>query len=159
MNTINTKLFSSLILVFVLTIVPLPDGVNALRPAWVLVFILYIQCCLPEYFRITWVFLLGLCLDVLCGSAMGFHSLALLATAWIASGRGRGFEYYSIAQQMSVIVLFCLVYQFFIYLLDAYFGIAGDIKYVFGSSFLSVLVWPWLRFFISPHKVAVLKNR
>ncbi|MDF1757093.1 MAG: rod shape-determining protein MreD [Legionellaceae bacterium] len=159
MNPLNTRLLLSLIAVLVLTILPLPSSISMLRPSWVLLLVLYIQCCLPKYFRVTWVLLLGLCLDALSSTVMGLHSFTLLLTTWIATGRSRGFIFYSTLQQMSVILLFCLLYQFIIYLIDAALGLTSNVFYVIGSSFLSVLIWPWLRFIFSSPMVVELKDR
>jgi rod shape-determining protein MreD len=149
MITLNMKLVLTLILFLVLTIIPLPSYISLLRPTWILLLVLYVECCLPAYFRVVWVLLLGLCLDVLCSTVMGEHAFALILTTWVATSRSSGFKFYSIVQQMVVILLFCLLYQFIIYLVDAFLGLTGNILYVVLSSFSSVLIWPWLRFLFS----------
>lgn len=145
MITLNARLFLTLVAALVLTILPLPETLSVIRPAWVLLVVLYVQCCLPAYFRITWVFLLGLCLDVLCSTVMGEHAFAMLLTTWLVTHRTRRFGFFSIIQQMSIIVLFCLFYQFVIYLIDAFFGYTSNILNVLGVAFMSMLFWPWLR--------------
>lgn len=159
MSTLNTRLIFTLLSFLILTILPLPTSLNMFRPDWILLFILYVQCCLPDYFRIGFVFLLGLCLDVLCSTAMGLHAVALLLTTWVATSRSRGFGFYSTLQQMSVVALFCLLYQFIIYLIDAFLGLTGSLLHVIGSSFLGVLIWPWLRFLFSSSPVVEYTNR
>jgi len=145
MITLNARLFLTLTASLVLTIIPLPATLSEVRPAWVLLVVLYVQCCLPTYFRITWVFLLGLCLDVLSSAVMGEHAFALLLTTWLATGRQRRFGFLSTLQQMSVIGLFCLFYEFVIYCIDAFFGYTNHLFSVLGVACMSMLFWPWLR--------------
>lgn len=155
MITLNTKLVLTLLMIFVLTILPLPYSINVLRPAWILLLVLYVQCCLPMYFRVSLVFLLGLILDVLSASIMGQHAFALVLASWLANVRSSSFAHYSILQQMSIVLLFCLVYQLSIYIIDAFLGISSNIFYSIATAFTSVLVWPWLRLLFSSPLMAL----
>ena len=147
--TLNIRLFFVLIIVFVLTILPLPEVMAGFRPPWVLLFVLYIQFFLPNYFNITLLFLLGLCLDVLLSTMMGEHTFALLLTTWFASGTGRRFNFFSMLKQMMLVSLFCLVYQFIIFLIDAFLGYHNEPWMVVGTALLSLLLWPWVRWILA----------
>ena len=144
MLTLNLRLFFALFIAFVLTIVPLPEIMTGLRPAWVLMLVLYIQFFLPDYFNITLLFFLGLCLDVLLSTVIGEHAFALVLTTWFASGKARRFNFFSIIQQMALIALFCLVYQLNIYLIEAFVGYNPDLLMVVGPTLFSTLLWPWV---------------
>lgn len=149
MITLNARLILTMIAVFVLTIIPLPVFIAAARPAWVLLFVLYVQCYLPRYFRVTWVFLFGLCLDVLSSTLMGEHAFVLLLTTWIMMHFTRRFNFFSTMQQMLLILLFCLFYQFVIFLMDAYLGYPQNMLYVAVSALTTTLVWPWLKLLLT----------
>lgn len=151
MITLNARLLLALMMGLMLTIIPLPETVNAIRPAWIFLLVLYVQCCLPAYFRIGLVFLLGLCLDVICSTIMGEHAFALLLISWLISGRMRRFNFYSTIHQMSMIVLLCFFYQSVIYLIDAFLGYTNNILNVFGVALTSTLFWPGLRLLFSPN--------
>jgi rod shape-determining protein MreD len=159
MMSINIKLLLTLIVCLILTIIPIKETFHFLRPAFILMLVLYVQCCLPSYFRVMWVFVLGLCLDAFSATVMGEHAFALILTTWIATNVQRSFEHFSMLQQMLIILLFCMVYQFTIYTVDAFFGVTTNLFFVFVSSFVSMLIWPWLRFLLNSNEVFEFNNR
>ena len=140
--TLNIRLFFALFIVFVLTILPLPEMAMGLRPPWVLMFVLYIQFFLPNYFNITLLFFLGLCLDVLLSTVIGEHAFALLLTTLFAAGKARRFNFFSVIQQMMMVALFCLLYQLIIFLIDAFLGYNNGPWLVVGTALLGMLFWP-----------------
>lgn len=143
--TINIRLLIALFIAFVLTILPLPDMIMGLRPPWVLMFVLYIQFFLPNYFNITLIFFLGLCLDVLLSTVIGEHAFALLLTTCFAVGKARRFNFFSMVQQMFLVALFCLFYQLIIFLIDAFLGYNNGPWMAVGTALLSMMFWPWVR--------------
>lgn len=146
---LNMKLLLTVFVALVLTVLPLPSSLMLYRPALILMLVLYIQCCMPAYFRVTWVFLLGIYLDVLCATSIGQHSLALIVTTWIATTRSSNFSYFSTLQQMSVVLLFSFLYHLIIYLTEIFFGVNASIIPAISSAFISVLFWPCLRLLFS----------
>lgn len=145
MNKLNVRLFFALFVTLVLTIAPLPELLVGFRPPWLLMFVLYIQFFLPNYFNITVLFILGLCLDALLSTVIGEHAFALLLTTWFAAGKSRRFYFYSMGQQMLLIGKFCLIYQLVIFLIDASLGYHNHLIMVFGTAILSMFFWPWIR--------------
>ncbi len=140
-----SKFFLVALGALVLNILPLPSVIEMYRPNFILLLVLYIQCCMPIYFRITWVFLLGIFLDVLSVSIIGQHSLALIVTCWAATTRPNNFKYYSMLQQMSVIFLYCLLYYLIILFTDLFFAINVNVYKSISLAFFSVVFWPILR--------------
>lgn len=145
MTTLTLRLFLLLFIALVLTIIPLPDMIVGFRPPWILLFVLYIQFFLPNYFNISWLFFLGLCLDVLLSTVIGEHAFALVLLTWFATGKSRRFVFFSMSQQMMLVGFFCLVYQLIIFLIDAFLGYNNGLARVAGTAFISMLFWPWLR--------------
>jgi len=139
-----TKLCLFLILALVLTIMPLPELMAKYRPNFVLLIILYMQCFIPIYFRITWVFILGILLDVLTSGMIGQHPIAFVIASWAATTKPSNFRYYSILQQMIFIFLYCALYQLLISLVDLFFGINVNFLGSFCIVLLTVAFWPIL---------------
>lgn len=135
----------AVLLSLIFTIIPLPVALVDFRPAWVLLLVLYVQFFLPQYFRVTWVFLLGLCLDVLLSSVMGEHALALLIVTFAATRKVRRFYFFSMLQQMFIILIFCIMYQLVIYLIDAFLGYEVGIRSIICTALISMFFWPWIR--------------
>lgn len=147
--TLNVRLLFTLIMVFVLSILPMPEIISGFRPPWVLMFILYIQFFLPNYFSIPLIFLLGLCLDVLLSMLIGEHAFAFLITTWLASWTARRFNFFSMLKQMVLVALFCFIFKLIIFLIDAFLGYHYGLWMVIGTSFLTLLLWPWVRWLLS----------
>ncbi len=145
MITTNARLLLTVLMAFVLTILPLPDMLSGFRPQWILLIVLYIQFFLPNYFSVTFIFFLGLCLDVLLSTILGEHAFALLLTSWFAVGRTRRFIFFSTLQQMALIAIFGLIYQGVLYLMDASLGHSAGITVVPQRALLSMLLWPWIK--------------
>lgn len=125
----------------ILSILPLPTQLNAIRPAWVLLCLLYLQTYLPAYFHVLMALFLGLCLDALLSTPMGEHAFALIVTTWFMVGRTRRFMFFSIMQQMLVIGLACGCYQLILCIVDASFGHISSIVTVFSVAATSMLCW------------------
>lgn len=140
------KLLLTITATLMVTIVPLPNSLALYRPDILLVLVLYIQCCMPVYFHLTWVFLLGIYLDVLCATTIGQHSLALIITTWAAAMRSDNFRYFSTLQQMSIVLLFILLHHFITCLIEIFLGLNAYLMPMFGPAFISLLFWPCLKF-------------
>jgi rod shape-determining protein MreD len=139
------RLFLSLILFLILTIIPLPNVMMGIRPPWVLMLILYIEIYVPNYFSVILTLFVGICVDVLLSTAIGEHSFALLLTAWIASGKLRQFRFYSIIQQMLLIAVLSFMYQLDVFLIDGLLGYNYSIWIPCMTALSALIVWPWMR--------------
>ena len=145
MRSLNARFLLAVLLVLTMTIIPLPDVIAVFRPAWGMLFVLYVQFYLPRYFRVTWVFILGLSMDVLLASVFGEHAFALLIASCLAASKARRFNFFSVAQQMILIALFCMVYQLTIVLIDSSMGYNNKILFAIGTVFLTMIIWPWVK--------------
>ena len=138
------RVIIALLLVLILSIIPLPAVINAVRPPWVLLLILYIQFFVPEIFSVLGVWLLGLCLDGLYVSTLGEHAFALLFITWFAARKKRRFLFYSILQQMLFIGLCVLLYSSLLALFDASMGYNTSLWMILITALLGLSIWPWL---------------
>ncbi len=125
----------------ILTILPLPAQISGIRPAWVLLCLLYLQTYLPKYFNVWIVLFLGLCLDALLSTPMGEHAFALLVTTWLMVGKTHRFMFFSIVQQMLVVGLASGCYQLILFIVDASFGHMTAVSIVLGVALSSMIFW------------------
>lgn len=135
------RILGSMLIANVLSILPLPELLSDMRPAWVLLSILFLQTYLPRYFSVWLILFLGLCLDALLATSMGEHAFALLITSWLLVGRASRFKFFSTMQQMLLIALASGCYQLILFIVDASFGHMTAISTIFGVSMTSMLVW------------------
>ncbi len=145
MNDLRLKLLIAFIAALVLSILPMPQLLSAFRPPWVLLLVLYIEYFIPGKFHISTLLLVGLVLDVLLSTVIGEHSFALLLVTWIASTRSRRFQFFSMMQQITLIGLFCFIYQTIISGTDALLAFNYSVLMPIASSLLSMFIWPWIR--------------
>jgi len=139
------RYFLIMIIALILTILPLPVALAIFRPAWVLLVILYIELFNTEEFRLSLLFFIGLILDALLATVIGEHTFALIFVSFLVLGKVRRFHLYSLSQQTLFIGLYCGLYQFIIYLIDAFLGYNSSLSQVLLSSLTSMLLWPWLQ--------------
>ena len=137
----------AMILVLALSILPLPVFLNDIRPPWILLLILYLQCYLERSFHLFYIIFMGLALDALLMTTLGQHALILTLVAWMAHRNVRYFRLYSIGQQMAWIGFFCFSYQGISMVIDVFLGNATAFSFwpITGGTITGLLFWPWVR--------------
>ena len=75
------KIIFSLLLAMMLAIFPLPGWLNLLRPLWVVMVLMYLVLLMPQHMSVGWAWIIGLLLDVLTGTVLGEHAIALVIIA------------------------------------------------------------------------------
>lgn len=138
---VATAIFISLIL----TIMPLGFLPNGCKPGYLLLVVLYIQFYLPQYFSLVLIYFLSFLLDVLLATVIGEHALALFLTTWLVANRTRRFVFFPISQQLLTIFLLCSIYQFSLFIVDAFLG--NDFKFLNLTINIvcTTLLWPLLK--------------
>ncbi|MCP0912927.1 MULTISPECIES: rod shape-determining protein MreD [Legionella] len=142
---VTARFLLSLLLTLILTILPMPEFLMGIRPAWVLLLVLYAQFLMSGHMNVLFLLIIGLCLDVLLSTVIGEHAFALLITCWLAAKKGRRFNFFPLGQQMVFIALFCLTYQAVLLLLDAFLGNHYNPIVALSSALLGTVLWPWIR--------------
>lgn len=87
-----------------LTMVPLPEAIEPLRPDWVALVVLYWAIAVPERFGLVFAWTAGLLLDVSTGTLLGQHALALVLVVAVALRLHQRLRLFPPAQQTLVIV-------------------------------------------------------
>ena len=113
---------ASLIGGLILTIVPLPDAINAWRPAWLAMLVLYWTLHRPERFGLLGAWVVGIAMDTLTGTLLGQHALALMFIAFINLKLHLRIRVFPKGQQALAILMLILVYEFLLFWVD---GVAG----------------------------------
>lgn len=108
-----TLLFS-----LVLQIMPMPDAVDAFRPDWVLITVLYWCMALPHRFNIGSAWLAGLMLDVLLGGTLGIYAGAMALVAYLTVQNFQKIRNFSTWQQSLIVAGFSFLFHLVIYWLE-----------------------------------------
>jgi len=143
---------------YVLTLLYLPPALDALRPYWVALVLIY--WCLEAQDRVNLgkAFVIGLVLDLLTGSLLGLHALSLVILVYLVSRFRARLKFFPPWQQ--ALSVFALLLNDRIILLwiislrgDPLPSLAFWLAPVVGT-----LLWPWL-FLLLDWVRAVLRQR
>lgn len=127
----------------VLALVPLPGMAAALRPAWVPLFVLCWLIVSPRYCGLWFAWLAGLMLDLLYGSLLGQHALAMFCMVLAAGSQSRFIVRACWWQECCVVLLSTGLYELVVLCVDAASGRwSGVSAATFLAPVSSALVWP-----------------
>ena len=134
----------AMLVAFMLTIMPLPEGIQEFRPDWVTLVLIYWAMALPSRTGVTVAFLAGLMLDVTHGAILGQHALGLTVVIYIVHLQHQRMRVASLIQQAIVIFFLLLLKQLIVLWVSGIVGRAPDTWLYFMPSLVGALLWPWL---------------
>ena len=128
----------------VFSIMPLPIELNAWRPDWLALVLIYWTMALPHKVNIGVAWTMGFILDILLGSVLGVHAFAMALIIFISASNFQKLRNFSIWQQSAIIFVFLVLYHFIIFWANRFL-----IQVDFSSSYLypaitSSFFWLWL---------------
>jgi rod shape-determining protein MreD len=126
----------------VLTILPLPPGLDIVRPAFLVLTVLYWSIAVPRAGGIGLGFFSGLVLDVFQGPVLGEHALALALVAYIAVREHQRIRSKPIFQQSLIVFAVLALYEFCLFALDGTTGHPASNWARWLHTVTGALVWP-----------------
>lgn len=134
----------SFLVAIVLTLLPMPDWTIWMRPAWVLMILIYWSMLKPYRVNVGIAWFTGLILDVLNGTLLGEHALALTVVTYLVVRMHTQLRMYPLLQQGLWIFLFVMIYQFILFCIQGFLGELPRSWLYWSSSVTSMLLWPWV---------------
>ena len=134
----------TLIAALMLAMLPMPHWASWLRPAWVLMVLIYWAMTMPMYVGVIAAWLTGLVVDLLNGTLLGEHALAYTVVIYLVTRIYIRLNMYPLLQQGFCIFFFVLLYQFVLYCVQGFIGELPGNHLYWLSSVTSMLLWPWL---------------
>lgn len=126
----------------ILTIMPLPEWGEMLRPQWMAMTLIYWCIALPDRVGVLIGWLAGLVLDVASGALLGQNALAFGLVAFLAIKLHLRIRVYPLWQQaMSVMVLIALAQMLTLWIRGA-IGHSTPTWAYWWPSLTSMLLWP-----------------
>ena len=110
MNRSTTTIFISLLIGFLLTVIPIFEPFHDFYPIWIIPILLYWLSAEPAAVGLWAAWLSGLVLDVLFNSLFAAHALALLIVVAFFGKIAKRFSFFSGLQQTLIVFLFTLIY-------------------------------------------------
>lgn len=134
----------TLLIALMASIMPMPLSVDAFRPDWVLIVLMYWCMALPGRVNIVTAWIMGFILDVLLGSVLGVHAAAMAISIYIVVGNHQKIRNFSIWQQALIIGVLAALYHLVVFWLQRFL-----IDVVFLPNYLypvitTIVLWPWL---------------
>jgi rod shape-determining protein MreD len=123
-------------------IIPLPVNLETARPEWVALVLIYWCMAIPERIGVGYGWIVGLLLDVLKGSLLGQHALALAVVAYITLKLYRRMRVFPLWQQSMVILFMLILHQLLILWFDGIVGNPEKNWLYWLASLTGMLLWP-----------------
>jgi len=145
--TVNKSLrigLITMIVAFMLAIMPLPDWAVELRPEWVTLVLIYWAMTAPSKIGITAAWFTGLLLDVSYGTLMGQHAIGMVLVIYVIHLQHQRLLMASLLQQAIVIFALLFIKQLLILWVDGMIGRAPDSWLYFMPTITSTILWPWI---------------
>lgn len=143
MRAVNYPLFLVTVLVALVASTALfPASLTQWRPEWLAMLVVYWVLRAPQRFGILTAWSLGLLLDVLQGSLLGIHAMALSLLAALVLTAHQRLQMYPLPQQCLVVFLFIGLAQMLVHFVHQMLGIPrGGFDYLY-PALTSALAWP-----------------
>lgn len=134
----------SVLIALVLSIMPLPLGVKSLRPDWLALVLMYWTIALPHRVNIGTAWVCGFLLDILLGTVLGVHALALALIVFITASNFQKFRNFSLWQQAMLVGIFLVLYHIVVFWLNRFLiGVPFSGEYLY-PALTSAAFWLWV---------------
>lgn len=146
----KNAIFQLLILVFlfvvalVLEIIPWPAGFQGLRPAWIVLVLIYWVLALPNKVSVGFAFLVGLFWDVILGSILGVHALVLSVALYFIAKYHLILRNLSLWLQGILVMLYISLIRFAIFCIEFLLHSAEFNTQELLGAVISGILWPWV---------------
>ena len=136
------RLLLTALVALVLTVLPLPPWLDVLRPAFLVLAVLYWSVNAPRTGGIAFGFFAGLMLDVFQGPVLGEHALALAIVTYIAVREHQRIRSKPAIQQSLFVLMALVVYEVVLFMIDGWTGqpVVSPLRWV--HTLTGALIWP-----------------
>jgi rod shape-determining protein MreD len=126
----------------ILTVLPLPEWLAIVRPAFLVLTVLYWSIAAPRAGGLTLGFASGLTLDVFRGAVLGQHALALTTITYVAVREHQRIRSKPAFQQSLIVLPLLGVYEFIVFAIDGWSGhpVGNLFRWIHVAT--GALVWP-----------------
>ncbi|WDE04488.1 rod shape-determining protein MreD [Thalassomonas viridans] len=133
----------SLLIALMATIMPMPLSLDAFRPDWVLVVLLYWCLALPNRVNVITAWVMGFLLDVLLGSVLGVHAAAMALSVYIIAVNFQKIRNFSVWQQALIVGVSAALYHLLVFWLQRFLTDIVFLPSYLYPVFTTIVLWPW----------------
>lgn len=141
-NAHRIPVIITLIIALMLSVLPLPDWLQAFRPDWLALTLIYWAMTLPRTWSVGSAWLVGIVLDVAQGTLLGQHALALSIVVFITVRMHLLMRVFPMSQLTATVFSLLALYQFILFWVNGVVGIpVASIQY-WAPVISGALLWP-----------------
>ena len=134
----------TLLVAIMASIMPLPLSVDAFRPDWVLIVLVYWCMALPGRVNIITAWVMGFLLDVLLGSVLGVHAAAMAVSVFIVAENFQKIRNFSIWQQALIMGVLAALYHLVVFWLQRFLIDVSFLTSYLYPVITTIVLWPWV---------------
>src|SRR5580658_3295005 len=135
-------LLLTVVVALVLSVLPLPSWLAAVRPAFLVLTVMYWSIAAPRAGGIGLGFFCGLALDVFRGAVLGQNALALTAITYVAVREHQKIRLKPAFQQALIILGALVAYEFILFAIDGWTGHPNTSALRWIHTVTGALIWP-----------------
>ena len=136
------RVLLTVVVALVLSVLPLPPWLSAVRPAFLVITVLYWSITAPRVGGIGLGFFCGLALDVFRGAVLGQNALALTAITYVAVREHQKIRLKPSFQQALIMLGALVAYEFILFAIDGWTGHPNTSALRWIHTVTGALIWP-----------------
>jgi len=141
-NSRRIPVIITLVIALMLSVVPLPDWLQAFRPDWLALALIYWAMMLPRTWSVGSAWIAGLFLDVAQGTLLGQHALALSIVVFITVRMHLLMRVFPMSQLTATVFSLLALYQFILFWVNGVVGIPVASIHYWAPVISGALLWP-----------------
>jgi rod shape-determining protein MreD len=149
----------TIIVAFLLTMMPLSDTASQFRPDWVALMVIFWAMSLPRSYSVGAAWIIGLFVDVTQGTLLGQHALALCAITFITVKFHLLMRVFPLLQLSATIFALLALYQFLLFWINGVAGVNAATVSYWGPVLTGTIVWPVVYTFLTGVRYRVQLGR
>lgn len=148
-NSRRLPVLITLVVGLMLTIVPLPGAIEAFRPNWLALLLIFWAMQLPRTWSVGTAWIVGIVLDVSYGTLLGQHALALCLVVFATVRIHLLMRVFPLLQLSATVLALLALYQFILYWVNGVAGVSAPPVTYWAPVITGTLIWPFFHTFLS----------
>ena len=132
----------SIIVALMLTIEPMPQWAVAFRPDWVALTLIYWAMNLPRTWGVGLAWLIGIVLDVMQGTLLAQHALALSFVVYLTVKFHLQLRVFPMSQMAATVFALLAIYRFILFWINGIAGVSAPAVTYWGPVITGAVFWP-----------------
>ncbi len=139
----------TLLVGLMLSIMPLPDVVEAFRPDWLALLLIFWAMQLPRSWSVGTAWVIGIVLDVAYGTLLGQHAVAMCVIIFVTVRFHLLMRVFPLSQLTLTVFALISLYQFILFWINGVAGVTAPSITYWAPVITGTILWPFFYMFLS----------